>query len=270
MKVIAMTSAALLLALNGSPISAQGAGSIEPIHSFDDLPPLARNTEEVRLRYGTVSALNPDQPTDGDTKLEPINGRVHGWMMALAEQAVKGASAGAGGPMSRDAQQLITELATGSRTLQMTSMQLNQTYHAAQQAAENAYSADVNAVEEAYGKKYSDCLNREERAGGGPNCDPVKKEEDDKLFAAGTKYLGSLQGPYTDLLTKMKDVVVQCQTLTSKADKAFGANPPAYVHAMYQMALTTGITSLMAVATAEDGAVVLVHQKSIASTTHGK
>jgi hypothetical protein len=39
---------------------------------------------------------------------------------------------------------------------------------------------------------------------------------------------------------------------------------------MYQMAVTTGITSLMSVATAEDGAVVLVHDRSLVQTTHGK
>lgn len=272
MKIIAVTSAALLLVLNGTPVSAQGASAIEPVHSFDDLPLLAKNADEVRSRYGKVSGLDPDHPTNGDTKLEPVNARVRGWMMSLATQAVSGAGAGggAGGPMSRDAQQVITELMTSSRTLQMTSLQLNQTYHTAQQAAENAYQAELNAVETEYGKKYSDCLSREERAGGGPNCDPVKKEEDGKVLAAGTKYLGSLQGPFTDLTTKMKDVAVQCQALTSKADKAFGGNPPAYVHAMYQMAVTTGITSLMAVATAEDNAVVLVQERSVSPTTHEK
>jgi hypothetical protein len=272
MKVIVLTSAVVFLALHGAPAAAQTGSGIEPIHSFDDLPPLAKDVEEVRKRYGKVSGLNPDSPTNGDTKLEPVNGRVRGWMMSMATQAVSGAGAagGAGGPMSRDAQQMITELATNSRTLQMSSMQVTQAYHAAQQAAENAYQADINAVEGEYGKKYSDCLNREERAGGGPNCDPVRKEEDDKILKAGTKYLGSLAGPFTDLTTKMKDITAQCQTLTSKADKAFGGSPPAYVRGMYQMAVTTGITSLMSVVGAEDAAVVLVHDRSIASTLHGK
>jgi hypothetical protein len=244
------------------------AAPIEPAKSFEDVPQLAKSSAEVKARYGDI--INSEgKKVKGDTQAEKVIQRLRQWTKDLAEQAMVQAmhppamGAGTIGPATGRMVQL----------LQTTMMKLN----GEEQKAAQTYGQTVGQLDDEYDKNLSqinsDFETRLERGGCRGttptytiDCRAVAKQRNDAILKAGDTYLGKLATPYGTLRMKMNSVATEAQSVLDQANKTFGGRPPFFAQAMVQGLTTAGMGALDEANSTESDAVVLVYEKSVATT----
>src|SRR5258708_15498329 len=196
---VAVFVAAMTATLAGGRVLGAPA-DIQPIHSFEDVPPLATDVTDVRRRFGHVTDMS-GKTVKGDTAAQPVLQRLAEWTRSLTQQAMQpmnGQAAASG--MTAASGQALQVLATATPKLNADQQQALREFGAAKSAVDEQYSKELERITGTYNKRLADggCLDPGKRT---VDCAAIRKEQDTAMLKAGSTYLSSLAGPYAQFKT---------------------------------------------------------------------
>lgn len=247
-----------LLVGGATKSAAQLPSNVVPLHSFTDVPTLPKTTAALFPRYGDVST--PDGTEKGDLAGEPLRQRIDGWVKPSAPPTVDYQSMmGGAGAMTPATGEAIGQLI-------QTVQQMLGDYAATQQnfglrtlpALKKAYEAQLDRIHKQYDPQIERCLTLSERAGGS-NCTDPTPARDAAINAAGTAFLGQVEGPYSDYRDHLQRIAASGEAAIDRASKAFGHSTPAIASAQIAQIRQNELVVLTAALGAESDLVTYVY-----------
>jgi hypothetical protein len=239
-----IVAVAFLLVIAGAqPLPAQKT-PIEPAKSFEDVPPLAKDSAEVRQQIAMIASPEGKKVV-GDKRTEMVNQRYLRWTKDLvAETMAQGMNAGAMSPgnMGPDAANTVNLLQTTMITLSADTQKAVSTYGEAERQLSQQYDDAIAQI-----------------AGNPGDCHSKVAA----YLKAGDTYLKNLATPYGTLKAKLKKVATDAQSVHDQADKAFSGHPPAFAEIFYRQLTSAALGALATANTTENDAVVKVYNASV-------